>query len=84
MWTFLAALAGGLVALLGSATTTYYIQRQALQAERRARATRAADEILAAVTAASRLRSRPSRAASTSCQRSTQASACRCLFVESC
>jgi hypothetical protein len=51
MWTFLAALAGGLVALLGSATTTYYVQRQALQAERRARATRAADEILAAVTA---------------------------------
>ena len=50
MWTFLAALAGGLVALLGSAGTTYYVQRQALNAERRARAAQAAEEILAAVT----------------------------------
>ena len=49
MWTFLAALAGGLVAILGSVGTTYYVQRQAIQTERRARATRAADEILAAV-----------------------------------
>jgi hypothetical protein len=31
--------------------TTYYVQRQAIKAERRARAIRAADEILAAVTA---------------------------------
>ena len=51
MWTFLAALAGGLIALLGSTGTTYYVQRQALRTERRARATKAADEILAAVTA---------------------------------
>jgi hypothetical protein len=51
MWTFLAALAGGLVALLGSVGTTYYVQQQAIKAERRARATRAADEILAAATA---------------------------------
>jgi hypothetical protein len=51
MWTFLAALAGGLVALLGSVGTTYYVQRQAIKAERRARANRAADEILATVTA---------------------------------
>lgn len=50
MWTFLAALAGGLIALLGSAGTTWYIQRQAITAERRTRATRAADEILTAVT----------------------------------
>ena len=51
MWTFLAALAGGLVALLGSVGTTYYVQRQAIKTERRARTTRAADEILAAATA---------------------------------
>jgi hypothetical protein len=51
MWTFLAALAGGLIALLASVSTTYYVQRQAIKAERRTRATRAADEILAAVTA---------------------------------
>jgi hypothetical protein len=51
MWTFLATLAGGLVALLGSVVTTYYVQRQAIEAERRARATRAADEIMTAVTA---------------------------------
>lgn len=51
MWTFLAALAGGLIALLGSGGTTYYMQRQAIKAERRARVTQAADEILAAVTA---------------------------------
>lgn len=59
MWTFLAALAGGLVALLGSVVTTYYVQRQALQAERRARATRAADDILAAVTAIRELPGEP-------------------------
>jgi hypothetical protein len=51
MWVFLSTLAGGLVALLGSVSTTYYVQRQALKAERRARATRAADDILAAVSA---------------------------------
>jgi hypothetical protein len=51
MWTFLSALAGGLIALLGSVVTTYYVQRQAARAERRARATRAADEIREAVTA---------------------------------
>jgi hypothetical protein len=39
MWVFLSTLAGGLVALLGSVSTTYYVQRQALKAERRARAT---------------------------------------------
>ena len=59
MWTFLAALAGGLVALLGSVVTTYYVQRQAVKAERRARATRAADEILAAVTALRELSREP-------------------------
>jgi hypothetical protein len=51
MWTFLSALAGGLIALLGSVGTTYYVQRQAVKVERRSRATRAADEIRAAVTA---------------------------------
>jgi hypothetical protein len=51
MWTFLSALAGGLIALLGSVGTTYYVQQQAVKVERRARATRAADEIRAAVTA---------------------------------
>jgi hypothetical protein len=56
MWVFLSTLAGGLVALLGSVGTTFYVQRQALETERRARATRAADEILAAVGA---LRSLP-------------------------
>jgi len=59
MWTFLAALAGGLVALLGSVVTTYYVQRQAVRAERRARATRAADEILATVTALRELPGEP-------------------------
>jgi hypothetical protein len=59
MWTFLAALAGGLVALLGSVGTTYYVQRQAIKAERRARATQAADEILAAVTALRELQNEP-------------------------
>jgi hypothetical protein len=63
MWTFLAALAGGLVAILGSVGTTYYVQRQAIQAERRARATRAADEILAAVTALRDLPKRPEEGA---------------------
>ena len=33
MWTFLAALAGGLIALLASVSTTYYVQRQAIKAE---------------------------------------------------
>jgi hypothetical protein len=50
MWTFLSTLAGGLIALLASVSTTYYIQRQVLKAERRARATRAADDILAAIS----------------------------------
>jgi hypothetical protein len=59
MWTFLAALAGGLVALLGSVGTTYYVQRQAIRAERRARATKAADEILTAATALRGLPGRP-------------------------
>jgi hypothetical protein len=59
MWTFLAALAGGLVAVLGSVVTSYYIQQQALKAERRARATRAADDILAAVTALRELPGEP-------------------------
>jgi hypothetical protein len=59
MWTFLAALAGGLIALLASVSTTYYVQRQAIKAERRARAIRAADEILAAVTALSELPREP-------------------------
>jgi hypothetical protein len=63
MWTFLAALAGGLVAILGSVGTTYYVQRQAIQTERRARATRAADEILAAVTALRDLPKRPDEGA---------------------
>jgi hypothetical protein len=51
MWAFLSTLAGGLIALLASVSTTYYVQQQAVKAERRARATRAADDILSAVSA---------------------------------
>jgi hypothetical protein len=31
MWTFLNALAGGLIALLGSVGMTYYVQQQAVK-----------------------------------------------------
>ena len=59
MWAFLSTIAGGLVALLGSISTTFYVQRQALKTERRARASRAADEILAALGALRNLSAEP-------------------------